>query len=160
MQKNVAKGIVAGLAAGVAGAWTMEQFQELWSKFAHAAPPTDSRDPATVQAARTFSKLVLRRDIDEDHKQRAGEIAHYAVGAASGAAYGGAAEKSEKVSAGFGSLFGAGLFLVNDETIVPAVGWSKPPTAYPLSTHLFALASHVVYGVSTEFFRRALRRVM
>ncbi|HTS77479.1 MAG TPA: DUF1440 domain-containing protein [Bryobacteraceae bacterium] len=160
MKKSIAKGIVTGLAAGVAGAWAMEQFQKGWSKLARQSRPTDSQDPATIQAARTFSRLVLRRPLAEENKQIAGEIAHYAVGALSGAAYGAMAELSPKVRAGGGSAYGAGLFLINDEVIVPAAGWSKAPAEYPISTHLYALASHAVYGLATEGARRVLRRVL
>lgn len=45
-----------------------------------------------------------------------------------------------------GGLAGAAA----DETLVPAsglAGWSRQ---YPLSAHLYALASHVVFGVATD----------
>jgi putative membrane protein len=159
-KRNIWKGALAGLAAGIAGAVAMEQFQKAWLKVAGGNHPTDSSDPATVNAARTFSKYVLHWEIREDQKAAAGEIAHYAVGALSGAAYGGMAEVSAAVRAGAGSAYGAGLFVLNDEVIVPAAGWSKAPAAYPVSTHVYALASHVVYGLATEGTRRLIRSVI
>ena len=46
------------------------------------------------------------------------------------------------------------------EAVVPALGLSKPPTEYPLSNHLYSLASHFVYGASTEATRRLARRLL
>ena len=43
---------------------------------------------------------------------------------------------------------------------VPLLGLSKGPTEYPVSTHAYALASHLVYGVTAEMSRRALRQVL
>jgi putative membrane protein len=52
------------------------------------------------------------------------------------------------------------FWLVVDETAVPVLGLSKPPTDYPASTHVYALASHLVYGLTAELVRRSLRKVM
>jgi len=45
-----------------------------------------------------------------------------------------------------------------DEGAVPLLGLSKPPFDYPLSTHIYAMTSHFVFGVTTEIVRRAVRR--
>jgi len=37
---------------------------------------------------------------------------------------------------------------------------SKPARDYPLSTHAYAIASHLVYGVTTEMVRREVRRAL
>jgi uncharacterized membrane protein YagU involved in acid resistance len=58
---------------------------------------------------------------------------------------------------GFGSVFGAAVWAVMDEVAVPALGFAKPALEYPLSTHAYALASHVVYGVTTEAVSRGIR---
>jgi len=43
---------------------------------------------------------------------------------------------------------------------VPAAGLSKSPREIPLITHVYALASHLVYGWITETVRRAVRRAL
>jgi uncharacterized membrane protein YagU involved in acid resistance len=52
------------------------------------------------------------------------------------------------------------VWLLADEGIVPALGLSKGPKDYPLSTHAYAFASHLVYGIATEVVRSALRRAL
>jgi hypothetical protein len=47
-----------------------------------------------------------------------------------------------------------------DELAVPRAGLSKPPKEIPLTTHVYALASHLVYGWITETVRRAVRRAL
>jgi uncharacterized membrane protein YagU involved in acid resistance len=71
--------------------------------------------------------------------------------------YGATSELAPEVSAGAGLPFGAVFWLVADETAVALLGLSKAPTEYPLSTHVYALASHFVYGLTTEVVRRAIR---
>ena len=71
--------------------------------------------------------------------------------------------QSARCPAGFmgeGLGFGAGLWLIADEVTVPALKLSKPPMAFPISTHVYGLASHLVYGWVTEQVRRAVRRAL
>jgi uncharacterized membrane protein YagU involved in acid resistance len=82
------------------------------------------------------------------------------TGATSGAIYGVAAELAPEVTVGAGIPFGTAVWLAVDEGVVPLLGLSKAPTEYPLSTHIYALASHFVYGFTTEVVRRALRRTI
>ena len=56
-----------------------------------------------------------------------------------------------------GVSLGAALFVFADEIGVSALGLSGKPTAYPLNSHVYALTSHLVYGVTTEIARRGLR---
>ena len=74
-----------------------------------------------------------------------------------GAVYGAAAEFSSEITSGAGLPFGALIWLGADEGVVPLLGLSKSPTEYPLSIHAYALASHLVYGLTTEAVRRAVR---
>jgi uncharacterized membrane protein YagU involved in acid resistance len=52
------------------------------------------------------------------------------------------------------------VWLLADELAVPAAGLSKSPKEFPLTTHIYALASHLVYGWITETVRRAVRRAL
>ncbi|HEX5083627.1 MAG TPA: DUF1440 domain-containing protein [Blastocatellia bacterium] len=179
------KGLVAGAAGGLVASWVMNEFQALWSRRTHGidrshgaqslqhglprrgvARELQARgedregDNATVRIARLISEDVFGHRLAESEKETAGAVAHYAMGATSGAVYGAAAELLPTATAGAGLPFGAAVWLIADELIVPALGLSKPPAAYPLSTHAYALASHLVYGLSTEMMRRAVRRAL
>ena len=85
---------------------------------------------------------------------------HYAFGTVVGGVYGVVAEFAPVVTTGAGVPFGTAVWLGADEIAVPALGLSKPPTQYPLSKHLYAIASHFVYGLTTDVVRRSLRKVL
>ena len=121
---------------------------------------TNNPDDATVKAAEAISEHVFGHELQENEKRPAGAAVHYFFGIAMGGLYGALAEISPQVTTGAGLPFGAVFWLAADEVTVPLLGLSKGPTEYPLSTHAYAFASHLLYGVTTEFSRRALRHVL
>ena len=163
-QKRVAAGILAGMAGGLAGAWAMNQFQSVASEIKkkqegrHPKPKqqqsSDDSDDATMKTADRLYRAVEHHPLSKQQKEQWGPVIHYAFGAAMGAVYGGLVALVPAASAGFGTTFGAALFALADEAAVPALGLSKPPTQYPLSSHAMALASHLVWGTTTEAVRR------
>jgi putative membrane protein len=120
----------------------------------------EEQQPATVKAAEMISEKIFGHQLAKEKRKIAGVAVHYATGAASGAIYGAAAEVAPNVTVGAGIPFGTAVWLVVDETAVPLLGLSKGPTAYSLSTHIYALASHLVYGLTTDMTRRVLRRTI
>jgi putative membrane protein len=177
---NVWKGLVAGLAGGLVASWTMNQFQSAWTRIAEGsekshgaqsmqpsegskgneAQDTNEQDDATVKTAEVIAEGVFGRELKESEKESAGAAVHYAFGTATGGLYGALAEISPQVTTAAGLPFGAAFWLLADEVTVPLLGLSKGPTEYPVSTHVYALASHLVYGVTAELSRRALRQVL
>ncbi|MBI3654371.1 MAG: DUF1440 domain-containing protein [Acidobacteria bacterium] len=182
-EENLLKGVAAGVIAGLAASFVMSQFQA-WlihltksdkEKKDSQKSPTNGQSknpegnlktethedaPATEKAAVAISATVFHHPLQQEEKKSAGEAVHYAMGAASGALYGGLAELMPQVTLGLGLPFGTAVWLVADEVLVPALGLAKAPTQYPLSTHASALASHFVYGVATDVVRRAVREVL
>jgi putative membrane protein len=179
LKENVWKGTAAGLVGGLVASWTMNQFQAAWTKAAegfekpHGAQSmqpsegqpgqgseqdNEDQDDATVKAAKAISEGIFGHQLRESEKESAGAAVHYAFGAATGGLYGAVAEVWPGVTLGAGLPFGAAFWLVADETAVPLLGLSKPPTEYPLSTHVYAFASHLVYGLTAELVRRAERK--
>ncbi len=187
MRKNYRKpnfwqGMMTGLIAGLAASWTMDRFQDFWLTISSGDDLTntdeanardeaasfksepgkqsrndESQDDATVKAAAAVSEAVFRHKLTAPEKRVAGPAVHYAVGATSGIVYCVAAEYLPAVTTAFGLPYGTAFWLVVDEGGVPLLRLSKPPTAYPLSTHIYALASHLVFGATAEGVRRLLR---
>ena len=177
---NLLKGMVAGLAGGLIASWTMNQFQAALTRMAEGkekshgaqsmqpaegsqgepAQDTAEQDDATVETAKAISKTVFHHELQESEKESAGAAVHYAFGTLSGGLYGALAEVTPQVTTAAGLPFGAGFWLLADEISVPLLGLSKGPTEYPVSTHVYSLASHLVYGVTAELGRRAVRQVL
>jgi putative membrane protein len=186
-EHNAFKGLAAGIIGGLIASWVMNEFQALVSKSSQQKDgdksqqsssaqsnggqskaqgqqqqnqDSEEEDDATVKAAQAISETLLDHSLAKSEKKPAGAAAHYAMGATSGALYGIAAEVAPVVSSGAGLPFGAAVWLVADDIVVPALGLSKPLTEYPLSTHAYALASHFVYGLTTDIVRRVVRRAL
>jgi hypothetical protein len=188
---DVWKGLAAGLIGGLVASWTMNRFQDVWSKLAkgieswsdnqfqnvwgefpegvgessdtQGSKPDlnpEVQDDTTVRAASAVSEGLFDHKLTQSEKKIAGPAVHYLLGTGVCGLYGVAAEIAPKVTAGTGMLFGGVFWLVVDEGAVPLLGLSKGPTAYPLSTHAYALSSHFVYGLTAEVVRRSVRKAM
>ena len=162
---DVLKGAFAGLVGGLVASYVMTEFQTLLTAIAESDKKSkkksgDEDEPATVKVAVSISKTVFDRKLTKSEKGPAGEAVHYAMGAASGFIYGVAAEIEPSAAIGAGLPFGAAVWVVADDIVVPALGFSKPATEYPVSTHAYALSSHLVYGLTTDLVRRAVRRFL
>ena len=178
---DVLKGIAAGLIGGLVASWTMNRFQDVWIKLAGSPSAgaesqrqaegqesgqglqqtqkksDEEQDDATVKTASAISEGIFDHKLTKSEKKIAGPAVHYAFGTSVGALYGAAAELAPEVARGAGLPFGAAFWLVADETALPLLGLSKGPTAYPVATHVYALASHFVYGLTAELVRRTVR---
>jgi len=163
--RSVWKGMVAGLAGGLAACWTMNQFQAGMKKVTESNGNGQQQQEqqaadATAKAASAVSQTVAHRTLTEDQKKVAGPVVHYVFGSTIGALYGAAAEFSPITTKGWGVPFGAAVFVGADEIGVPLAGLSEPPNKVPASTHASALAAHLVYGATTDGVRRIVRAIL
>ncbi len=161
-EPDVVSGMIAGLFAGIFASFIMEQFQALWAKAGAEITGKEAAKgkSATVKAADAIAQKLAGHNVPEAKQEFAGEAVHYAMGAASGAIYGAVTELAPAAALGEGLGFGAAVFLAADEVSIPLLGLSKAPREIPLTTHLYALVSHLVYGWTTELVRAAVRRAI
>lgn len=185
MSTHPLRGMAAGLLAGLAASWAMNQFQQMHPQ--KTAQPASGGGPAggghddpqehkeqqqalhqgqsedenaTVKTAQKISRQLFEHELSGPEKQIAGPAVHYAYGAIVGALYGGLAEFLPITAAGLGLPFGFALWVLGDEIAVPALGLGKSPTEYPPDVHADALAAHFMYGATTDLGRRVLRHII
>jgi putative membrane protein len=174
---NPLLGALAGAIGGLAGSWAMVRFNHLvWPDGAGTDRPGQDRhaqhrqqalpndtdgtfpdEPGSRQLASAIADPVLGRPLTEDEKDIGGPFMHYLFGVAMGALYGASAEMSRSTTAGGGIPFGTGVWLAADEMGMTLAGFADNPTEYPLSRHAAALGTHVIFGLTVEGVRRALR---
>ena len=163
---NLLKGLMAGALAGMAASWVMERFQEQWLIREGNAGETPGNmgalgvEPATMKAADAVAENLTGRPVPVPQRELAGEAMHYATGAGVGAVYGVLAEIVPRPSLALGAGYGVAAALGLDETLVPALGLSRPARQVPPSQHAYNVASHIVYGVTLEAARRILRLLL
>ena len=161
-------GVAAGAVGGIAGALAMNGFQSLWSAASKSLSEEQDRpqaqsksqdDDATEKTADAIAQATTGHHLTKAEKEKAGPAVHFGIGTLLGAVYGVAAETLPTSRLGRGTVYGASVWLFADEIAVPACGLSGSPTKTPLPTHLNALASHVVFGFTTDLVRRTLLRI-
>jgi uncharacterized membrane protein YagU involved in acid resistance len=160
---------VAGVVGGLVASWAMDRFQYWWLSFGGGdelqlqqtrSEEDNQEEPATVKTASVISEGVFGHSLTDREKGIAGPIVHYAVGTTAGALYGVAAEYEPDVTTLAGIPFGAAFWMLVDEGALPLLGLAKGPTAYPISMHFYALASHLVFGLTAEVVRSRVRRAL
>lgn len=168
-ERDFGKAVLAGMVGGLIGTVVMTQFQSSWSKASDAlqsaCPKAQSgrkqqgskQENASMKAAGKIAELAGRK-LSFEQKKKLGPVIDYAFGTLQGGAYGAATELL-RVEGGIvaGLAFGGALFALADEFAVPKLGLSGKPSEYPISSHVYALLSHLVYGFSSEIARRGLR---
>ena len=173
-QKDLMRGILAGMAGGLVAAWMMNQFiagpgQNLQQAVGgepelpitgEPAPSGEPAEDATMKAAAAITEAVTGDHLTQLEKATAGPLVHYAFGVLTGGVYGGLAEYSSAVTSGFGTSFGGALFSSADLLAVPALGLGPWPTQQPGGAQATPFAAHVVYGITTELVRRLVRAIL
>lgn len=170
-KKHIIRGTLAGIAGGLAASWVMNEFSSnLGRKIDKVVEtPAEQRlieqqsdgEDATMKAADKITEAVTGGQ-HLTHEQRAtgGPIVHYTFGALMGGLYGALAEYSDNVRAGFGTTFGGLLFAGADLLAVPALKLGPSPTEQPATALVDPLATHLVYGATTELVRRTIRKLL
>lgn len=169
--KHLVRGVLAGVAGGLAAAWMMNEFSgTVGRKISDTLEtPAEKRllkresddEDATMKAADKIVETVTGgRHLTYAQREVGGPIVHYTMGALTGGVYGALAEYSTAVRAGFGTTFGGILFATADMFGVPALGLARWPDEYPVSSWASPLASHLVYGATTELVRRIVRTIL
>jgi len=143
-----------GAASGLAASWVMERAQAKIMSVGDGETKRrekeaqDDLEPATVKAAERVA-TISGTAIPRERMGVASQAVHYATGAAFGAIFGLFGRRVSSPILLAGALYGAMVWLFNDEALVPVLGLSRKPWEYPVSTHAKGLASHLVYGAAT-----------
>ena len=171
--RNMKKGAIAGMVGGLIGTIVMTAFQNGWSKASQSLRGNSNQqlqrseqqngqesEDAPMKAAGKLGE-ALGLHLSHEQRKKLGPVVDYSFGTAQGALYGAVTELAG-VRGGLlaGVSLGAALFVFADEIGTSALGLSGKPSDYPLSSHAYALASHLVYGVTTEIARRGLRAAL
>jgi hypothetical protein len=147
--------IAVGAVAGLAGAQAMQWFRARWNA-AHAVESGvfGLDREADVKSVQKLSRMCCGRDIEEDRAERIALAFHYLYGAAAGSVYAVLADRVPRVRTGFGTVFGAVIWLFGDEIPIAALRVSDPRKKTAAS-HASALAVHLLFGAVTEGTRLA-----
>ncbi len=157
---SVVADVVIGAAAGAIAVWVMDRMD--WFAYNHESEEARQRTiaarPNGMDPAHLVADKMTVGEITQPHP--AGIAVHYSLGIAPGALYGALHQTVPGLSVGRGSLFGLGLFLMQDEGLNAVTGLSGKPQQYPWQAHARGLAAHMLYGVVMDSIVRLAKRAV
>ena len=148
---RVTRALVAGAAGGLVGAGVKLLGELIF-------PPRSPGEP--IPPAVAVSKLLTwltGHPLLEERTTLAVQAFHWSFSLAVGALYGLSAEFWPRARIARGAGFGVVLLLATHESLLPLTGLSLPWSQIPLKEHASELLTHVLFGVSVELVRGAVR---
>lgn len=175
---NVLKHIAAGVAGGIVGTlamryyWktataltgedprtlTAEHAPDTLDEMSAVGPQHEEGESSTAAVGRKVHETLTGEEPSSEEKTTLSRTVHWMYGGAMGGAYGAFRGPTRGADVSGGAAFGTALWAVGDELMVPLLGLSKGPTAFPLKQHLHRLGAHLVYGCATALTTQALLR--
>jgi putative membrane protein len=147
---SFAKGLAAGLIGGLIGVVAKTLAERMF-------PPRTQGEPDPREA---LAQKAAGHALAPATKATAAEGIHWTFGAATGAAYGALAEFYPAATAKEGAAFGMALESLTHEKALPALGISLPVGDQTTRERVSELTSHVVFGLTVEFVRRTVRKIL
>lgn len=147
--------LLAGAAAGAIGVWALDRVD--WFMWDRESDGTRARTtsvrpngeaPAEALVTRAEDAFDRRSD-PETHRAR-GKAVHYAIGIGPAIGYALLRDRLPVDGPARGALYGAGLFLAQDEVLNTVTGLGASPQDYPWQAHARGLVAHTVYGIVVE----------
>ena len=104
--------------------------------------------------------MVLGTRLGDEQRERLAAALHWALGIGAGAAY--ALLRRRFSALGRGSSLGVGtaFWAAVDEGLVPALGLTPGPKAFPWQAHARGLAGHLTFGTVTDRTLRLLDAIV
>ncbi|GGK28390.1 hypothetical protein GCM10008955_22710 [Deinococcus malanensis] len=162
-QKNPLSEALKGGVAGAAGVCAMDRVG--WYMYRREDARTLQRElaarPGGLDPAHNIANRLagaLGTELRPRQPNPWGIVAHFALGILPGVLYGVLRHRIRVLPEAQGFLYGAGLFVLNDEIVNAVFKLSGPPQAYPWQAHARGLVSHVVLGMVTDAVLRVMDR--
>ena len=148
--------VVGGIGASLAMDLVQDGFSALFERD-RAEGDLDEEVEGIASVVRTLSGIVPAFFPAARAREQARAI-HYVFGIGFAAAYVAGARRAPWLAASNGLAFGAGLFVLSDRVLIPALKLGRAWARYSRSERANALLSHLTYGVVLEAARRRFAR--
>lgn len=160
--RALAGNILNGAISGYAGTRAMTP---VTTKLAGMQSKSDQEQETKVSPGVSYNiaaqHLAARVGIalDDQGAAKVGTLFHQGLGLGAGELYVLLRRKTSLGPIPAALLTGMALFLGMDEGLTPAMGWSAPITAYPVSTHVRGFLGHLTLGLTVMAVSEVLVKV-
>lgn len=162
-EHGLGEDLIKGAIAGAVATWvmgkvtnTMYRREDRWARRREddARAGKSSYGVAAEKVGR-----AMGTSLGQDQNEKIGAAVHWALGVGAGAVYAVARRRFASVGRVAGLGFGTMFWAVVDEGLVPALGLTPGPRAFPWQTHARGLAGHLTFGTVTDGTLRVLDAV-
>lgn len=159
-RNRIREDLIKGAVAGAIATWVMDRATGvMYAREDRRARrrEDEAREGKTaygVAAEKAAQALGTR--LDREQRERFGGAIHWALGIGAGAAYAVLRRRLQSIGRGAGIGFGTLFWAAVDEGLVPALGLTRGPGAFPWQTHARGLAGHLTFGTVTDRTLRLL----
>jgi putative membrane protein len=150
-QVSLLKGLLAGVAGGLVGSAAKVLAETL------IPPRTQGQPPPPALVIERVANAAGEQPAEATRRAGAQGI-HWGFGTLLGGVYGVAAELSPQVTSWRGAVFGLTVNKFAHEQLLPRMNLVEPVARQPAQERISEWVSHVVYGVTTDLVRRAVRK--
>ena len=151
---DVAVGLFAGVVATKASGLAQQVLASTISKEVEELEGRLRPEPTSRVAARKIARGLGYRP-GERQLNLATMAVHYGMGAAWGPIYSLLRRQTRMRPLPAALVTGTAMSVVLDEVVVPALGLSPAPWAFPATTHIRGLLNHLVYGAAAALTAEA-----
>jgi hypothetical protein len=160
---GLGKDLIKGAIAGAVATWvmgkvtgTMYEREDRWAR----RQEDDAREGKTAYGvAAEKAGGAMGASLNQDQNEKIGAAIHWALGVGAGAVYAVVRRRFASVGKIAGLGFGTVFWAVVDEGVVPALGLTPGPRAFPWQAHARGLAGHLTFGTVTDGTLRVLDAV-
>jgi hypothetical protein len=161
---GIGEDLIKGAIAGAVATWVMGKVTDALSqredRWVRRWEDDVRGNKSAYEAAAEKAATAVGRTLDEQSRQRLGSVVHWALGIGSGAVYAVLRRRLEALGRAAGVGFGTMFWAAVDEGLVPALGLTPGPRAFPWQTHARGLAGHLTFGTVTDGTLRLLDAVV
>jgi hypothetical protein len=161
---GIGEDLIKGAIAGAVATWVMGKVtnvlyarEDRWAR----RQEDDARGGKTAYGvAAEKAAGAVGTTLGDKQRERLGSAVHWALGIGAGAVYGVLRRRFDTIGRTAGVGFGTMFWAAVDEGLVPALGLTPGPRAFPWQTHARGLAGHLTFGTVTDGTLRLLDAVV
>lgn len=160
---SMTEDLIKGAIAGAVATWVMGKVTS--AMYAREDRGARRREDAARGGKTAYGVAAAKAahaagaGITDGQREQLGSAVHWALGIGAGAAYAVLRRRFGGVGRAAGLGFGTAFWAAVDEGLVPALGLTKGPGAFPWQTHARGLAGHVSFGAVADGTLRLLDAV-
>jgi hypothetical protein len=162
-ESSIRKDIIKGAIAGAVATWVMGKVTGvMYEKEDGGVRRTEDdarRGKTSYGTAAEKAARLAGATLGEDQREQVGSAIHWTLGIGAGAAYAVLRRRFNSFGRTAGLGFGTAFWVLLDEGLVPALGLTPGPRAFPWQTHARGFAGHLTFGTVTDGTLRLLDAV-